>query len=532
MLMVRFIFLYIFIEKMSHHTKDKGDIGLTKVIADLVEKGFSVSLPIHEHLPYDLIVDFNCKLSRIQIKYRKNSKNKKSKTFSCATNHVGSNGKSVEKKYTKTDFDLYAIYSPELNLCYYIPNVGQNHISIAEQQIQSYTPFYWYEDFLNPLIEQMPEKRKGQTFDNFKPICVSNLKHGDLKVPNRPKFEFLKKEIEELTAIGIPVQERLIISKRANLILPTHKILDAASEASKGTSKIGSTLKGIGPTYMDKTGRNGLRIGDILEEDFIVKYELLKAKHLQLLQIYNHDYELQEMEDAWFEAIDKLKELKQVESVYFINEALKKGKKILAEGAQGSMLDIDFGTYPFVTSSNLVSGSCAGGLGIPPWKITNIVGVIKAYSTRVGNGPYPAELFGDFADELRKRGNEFGTNTGRPRSVGWLDLVALRYLSKVNGLTGLAIMKADVLAGLEHIGIITSYRDKRTQKEMVGYPMTPSAWESVEPVIEFVDGWEEVASGQNLNKQYKAFIKKVEEFIDVPSVYISTGAERSEGLWM
>lgn len=188
---------------MSHHTKDKGDIGLTKVIADLVEKGFSVSLPIHEHLHYDLIADSGEKLIRVQVKYRTNHKDTKSIKFNCKTSHKGVNGKTIEYFYSKNDFDLYAVYSPSLKLCYYIPNIGQANISIAEQQIQSYTPFYWYEDFLNPLIEQMPEKRKGQTFDNFKPICVSNLKHGDLKVPNRPKFEFLKKEIEELGYVGV-----------------------------------------------------------------------------------------------------------------------------------------------------------------------------------------------------------------------------------------------------------------------------------------------------------------------------------------
>jgi len=220
----------------------------------------------------------------------------------------------------------------------------------------------------------------------------------------------LLKEIENLEKQGIPVKERLVISKRANLILPTHKILDAASESSKGTSKIGSTLKGIGPTYMDKTGRNGLRFGDIQEEDFIVKYELLKAKHLQLLQIYNFDYELKEMEDAWFEAVEKLKDFKQVESVYFINEALKKGKRILAEGAQGSMLDIDFGTYPFVTSSNTISAAVCTGLGISPKHIGEVIGITKAYCTRVGGGPFPSELDDEVGEKLRKEGSEFGDN--------------------------------------------------------------------------------------------------------------------------
>jgi adenylosuccinate synthase len=255
----------------------------------------------------------------------------------------------------------------------------------------------------------------------------------------------LLKEIENLEKQGIPVKERLIISKRANLILPTHKILDAASESSKGSSKIGSTLKGIGPTYMDKTGRNGLRVGDILEDDFIVKYELLKAKHLQLLQIYNFDYELSELEDSWFDAIEKLKEYKQVESVYFINEALKKGKKILAEGAQGSMLDIDFGTYPFVTSSNTISAAVCTGLGISPKHIGEVIGITKAYCTRVGSGPFPSELTDETGEKLRKEGAEFGATTGRPRRCGWIDLPALNYACLINGVTKLVITKADIL---------------------------------------------------------------------------------------
>jgi adenylosuccinate synthase len=214
------------------------------------------------------------------------------------------------------------------------------------------------------------------------------------------------------------------------------------------------------------------------------------------------------------------------------NNCMAKGGKLLLEGAQGAMLDVSFGTYPYVTSSNLVSGSCAGGLGIPPWKIENIIGVIKAYSTRVGNGPYPAELTGDFADKLRTLGNEFGSVTGRPRSVGWLDLVALRYLSCINGVTGLAVMKADVLAGIENIGLIVGYKDKRTNEEMDGYPITKQAWENVMPIIEFVDGWDFVLDGDKINKNYAHFLKKVEDFIQVPSIYLSSGAERTAGLWV
>jgi adenylosuccinate synthase len=211
---------------------------------------------------------------------------------------------------------------------------------------------------------------------------------------------------------------------------------------------------------------------------------------------------------------------------------MDKGGRVLIEGAQGAMLDVSFGTYPFVTSSNLISGSCAGGLGIPPGKIKHILGVIKAYSTRVGNGPYAGKISGVFADELRKRGQEFGTNTGRERAVGWLDLVALRYLSKINGVSGLAVMKADVLSGIEHIGLVCAYRDKRTQKEMTGYPMTQTAWENVEPVIEFSPGWSSVSEGTKVNREYRLFLNKIEQFTKVPIIYLSTGPERHEGLWL
>jgi adenylosuccinate synthase len=214
------------------------------------------------------------------------------------------------------------------------------------------------------------------------------------------------------------------------------------------------------------------------------------------------------------------------------NNNLDSKKKILLEGAQGTMLDVSFGSYPFVTSSNLIAGSCAGGLGIPPWKVSQVLGVIKAYSTRVGNGPYPAELVGDFADELRKKGHEFGTTTGRPRSVGWLDLVSLRYFSKLNGLTSLAVMKADVLCGIEHIGIITAYKDKRTGNLMDGYPVTPQAWENVEPVLEFTTGWKQVLQKNKIDKNYRIFLNKIEKFIGVPIVYVSSGPERNEGLWL
>ncbi|HNM31446.1 MAG TPA: adenylosuccinate synthase [Chitinophagales bacterium] len=335
----------------------------------------------------------------------------------------------------------------------------------------------------------------------------------------------LVKEIEGLTAIGIPVQERLIISKRANLILPTHKILDAASEASKGTSKIGSTLKGIGPTYMDKTGRNGLRIGDILEEDFIVKYELLKAKHLQLLQIYNHDYELQEMEDAWFEAIDKLKELKQVESVYFINESLKKGKKILAEGAQGSMLDIDFGTYPFVTSSNTISAAVCTGLGISPKHIGEVIGITKAYCTRVGGGPFPSELEGETGEKLRKEGGEFGATTGRPRRCGWIDLPALNYACIINGVTKLIITKADILNAFDEFGVCTHYKYDGKETKDLPYDMVNR---TINPTTIYFKSWGNIDPTKEIPTELKQYVAYLETYLNTKVTMVSNGPGREQ----
>lgn len=336
----------------------------------------------------------------------------------------------------------------------------------------------------------------------------------------------LRDEIKKIKSQGYDITpERLHVDYRASVILPYHKNMDLKRELerSKNTTKIGTTGRGIGPTYASRAYREGPRIAEIASPENFKNW--LKA----------NPYLAEGLEgkllDEFLETAELLRPYMK-DLAMIANNRLSQGARVLLEGAQGAMLDVSFGTYPYVTSSNLVAGSCAGGLGIPPWKISSILGVIKAYSTRVGNGPYPAELSGPFADELRKRGHEFGTNTGRPRSVGWLDLVALRYLAKINGLTGLAIMKADVLAGIEHIGLITNYNDKRTNKEMNGYPMTQNAWDNVEPVIEFMDGWENVAIGSNLNKNYKAFVKKIEEFIDVPSAYISTGAERSEGIWL
>ncbi len=335
----------------------------------------------------------------------------------------------------------------------------------------------------------------------------------------------LLKEIENLEKQGIPVKERLVISKRANLILPTHKILDAASESSKGTSKIGSTLKGIGPTYMDKTGRNGLRFGDIQEEDFIVKYELLKAKHLQLLQIYNFDYELKEMEDAWFDAVEKLKEFKQVESVYFINEALKKGKRILAEGAQGSMLDIDFGTYPFVTSSNTISAAVCTGLGISPKHIGEVIGITKAYCTRVGGGPFPSELDDEVGEKLRKEGSEFGATTGRPRRCGWIDLPALNYACLINGVTKLIITKADILNAFDEFGVCTHYKYDNKETKDLPYDMVNK---KIIPTNIFFKSWGDIPASGPISAELKAYVDYLEKYLNTKVAMVSNGPGREQ----
>jgi adenylosuccinate synthase len=335
----------------------------------------------------------------------------------------------------------------------------------------------------------------------------------------------LLKEIENLEKQGIPVKERLVISKRANLILPTHKILDAASESSKGTSKIGSTLKGIGPTYMDKTGRNGLRFGDIQEEDFIVKYELLKAKHLQLLQIYNFDYELKEMEDAWFEAVEKLKDFKQVESVYFINEALKKGKRILAEGAQGSMLDIDFGTYPFVTSSNTISAAVCTGLGISPKHIGEVIGITKAYCTRVGGGPFPSELDDEVGEKLRKEGSEFGATTGRPRRCGWIDLPALNYACLINGVTKLIITKADILNSFEEFGVTTHYKYDNKETKDLPYDMVNK---KIVPTNIFFKSWGDIPASGPISTELNAYVDYLEKYLNTKVAMVSNGPGREQ----
>jgi len=340
-----------------------------------------------------------------------------------------------------------------------------------------------------------------------------------------------KKEIDEL---GPPVSElakRLIISTRANLILPSHRILDAAYENQKGTSKIGSTLKGIGPAYTDKISRNGLRAGDILRKDFPEVYKTHVEMHLAILKSYNFKFDLSEYEKGWFEGIEMMKNFRIVNTEYLVNEESAKGKKILAEGAQGTMLDVDFGSYPYVTSSNTISAGACTGLGISPKQIGEIFGIFKAYCTRVGSGPFPTELFDQTGSILRDVGREFGSTTGRPRRCGWLDLPALKYSIMINGITQLFMTKADVMSGFNTIKICTSYKVNGKEFFEIPYEI-----ESVlEPVYTELKGWDENISGvkeyDNLPDALKKYIEFVEKNTGVPVTMVSVGPDREETIF-
>ncbi|WP_282014441.1 adenylosuccinate synthase [Marinifilum flexuosum] len=337
-----------------------------------------------------------------------------------------------------------------------------------------------------------------------------------------------KKEIEGIKGLGIDLSKSLFISKKAHLILPSHRILDAASEAAKGKSKIGSTLKGIGPTYMDKTGRNGLRVGDI-NSNFKEKYELLVAKHRQMLdKFYEFDYDISEYEAEWFEGIKVLSEFQHIDSEQFLNDALKENKSILAEGAQGTLLDIDFGSYPFVTSSNTVCAGACTGLGVAPNRIGNVIGIFKAYCTRVGMGPFPTELFDEDGQKLRDNGNEYGSTTGRPRRCGWLDLVSLKYSIMINGVTELTMMKSDVMDDFESVKICTSYKVNGQEVAHVPYEMT----EDIEPVYTEFKGWKtDMTSMTHENEfpeEFNAYIDFIEKETGVPVKVVSVGPNRAQ----
>ncbi len=339
------------------------------------------------------------------------------------------------------------------------------------------------------------------------------------------------KELEGLDQFNIDYKAKLIISRKAHLILPTHRLLDAASEASKGKAKIGSTLKGIGPTYMDKTGRNGIRVGDLELDSWKEKYRNLADKHEAMIKFYNVDvqYDLEEMEVEFFEAIKLLKELTFIDSEEYLNQAIKEGKTILAEGAQGSLLDIDFGTYPFVTSSNTTAAGACTGLGIAPNKVKEVYGIFKAYTTRVGSGPFPTELFDEVASNMAKVGHEFGAVTGRPRRCGWLDLVALKYACQVNGVTQLNMMKGDVLSGFGSLKVCTSYNYKGKAISHLPYNIEP---ENVTPIYTEFPCWKEdltkMTSPSQFPKELNEYIDFLEKELEIPIKIVSVGPDRKQ----
>lgn len=339
-------------------------------------------------------------------------------------------------------------------------------------------------------------------------------------------------ELDKLKPFNIDFKTRLLLSKKAHLILPTHKLLDAASEQAKGKDKIGSTLKGIGPTYMDKTGRNGLRVGDIHSPNFKEKYAALVEKHVGILKHHNDfTYDLTSLEKPWFEAIELLKDLTAVDSEHYLNTALLSGKKVLAEGAQGTMLDIDFGTYPFVTSSNTVTAGTCTGLGIAPTKIGSVIGIFKAYCTRVGSGPFPTELNDEVGELIRQEGREFGATTGRPRRCGWLDLVQLRYAIMINGVTELSMMKSDVLSIFEHINVCTHYLINGEKVTDFPFDVTDLY---IEPVYEKLAGWNcdltELESFNDAPQELKDYVTYLEAQLNVPIRVISVGPDRKQTL--
>lgn len=338
-------------------------------------------------------------------------------------------------------------------------------------------------------------------------------------------------ELEGLEKFSIDIKSKLLISRKAHLILPTHRLLDAASEASKGKAKIGSTLKGIGPTYMDKTGRNGLRVGDIELNDFKERYRALAEKHIEMIDFYKVDiqYDLAELETEFFDAIEALKKLTFIDSEDYLNQALKDGKSILAEGAQGSLLDIDFGTYPFVTSSNTTAAGACTGLGIAPNRVKDVFGIFKAYTTRVGSGPFPTELNDETGAKMAKLGNEFGSVTGRARRCGWLDLVALKYAVEINGVTELYMMKGDVLSGFETLKVCTAYKYKGQTIDHLPYNIEE---ENVQPIYEDLKGWNADLTGMRAYDEFpdelKKYIKFIEERVGVPIKIVSVGPDRKQ----
>ena len=360
----------------------------------------------------------------------------------------------------------------------------------------------------------------------FHPTAVNLVGNGVVIDP-----VIFKRELDNLAPFGIDIPKKLLISRKAHLILPTHRLLDAASEAAKGKAKIGSTLKGIGPTYMDKTGRNGIRVGDIELPNWKEKYRALANKHEAMIASYKADiqYDLAELEVAFFGAIETLKTLDFIDSEAYLFDAMAQGKSILAEGAQGSLLDIDFGTYPFVTSSNTTAAGACTGLGIAPNKIKEVFGIFKAYTTRVGSGPFPTELFDEVGATMGRVGNEFGATTGRPRRCGWLDLVALKYAVAINGVTQLMMMKGDVLSGFDKLKVCTAYNYQGKTITHFPYDIDP---ELVAPVYTELPGWKEDLTGMTqadqLPKELMAYIEFLEVELGVPIKIVSVGPDRKQ----
>ncbi|MCD8173599.1 MAG: adenylosuccinate synthase [Alistipes sp.] len=357
----------------------------------------------------------------------------------------------------------------------------------------------------------------------FRPGTINIIGNGVVIDP-----VILCEEIARLEATGTDLSETLRISKKAHLILPTHRILDAASEAAKGKAKIGSTLKGIGPTYMDKTGRNGLRVGDILSPQFMERYERLKEKHIKMLSHYDYQYDITEYERQWFEGVEALRRFRFIDSEHELNRYLADGVPVLAEGAQGALLDVDFGTYPFVTSSNTLSAGACTGLGVAPTRIGEVFGIFKAYCTRVGAGPFPTELLDATGERLRDVGKEFGATTGRPRRCGWLDLVALKYGVMLNGVTSLIMMKSDVMNGFDKVKVAVAYKTPEGVTSESPYEIG----DSVEPVYREFDGWTEdiskIRSYDDLPQTFRDYVEFIEAECGVPVKIISVGPDREE----
>jgi adenylosuccinate synthase len=339
----------------------------------------------------------------------------------------------------------------------------------------------------------------------------------------------LKRECDTVASFGVDLRKNLFIAERTHIILPTHRALDKAAELSKGNQKIGSTLKGIAPAYMDKTGRNGLRVGDLLDKNFTTAYIKLRLKHQRLLDNFSFDEDITAWEEEFFEALEFLKQLNIVNGEYFINEQIQAGKRVLAEGAQGSMLDIDFGTFPFVTSSNTISAGVCSGLGIAPQKIRDVIGVTKAYCTRVGSGPFPTELENETGEELRKIGNEFGATTGRPRRCGWIDLVALQFACMINGVTKIVMTKADVLDAFKHLEVCTHYKINGKESREIPFRLDRL---KVEPVYKAFPGWNTTTSAaksfEELPETMKTYVDFINQYLGVSVNYISNGPGRDQ----